>query len=119
MNDDFAAAGITFKLAGTTRTVNSVWAADGNELAMKKALRKGDYKTLNVYFQALSGGTLGYCYFPTTQSGNTLIIDGCSILYTSVPGGSQTNYNLGRVSPTFASLSVARISDETLLTHAL
>lgn len=52
-------------------SVNPTWAADGNELAMKKALRKGSYSALNLYFLKLGGGTLGYCYFPTTVSGTT------------------------------------------------
>jgi hypothetical protein len=32
---------------------------------MKKALRKGTYKDLNIYFMYAIGGNLGYCYFPT------------------------------------------------------
>jgi hypothetical protein len=64
---------------------------------MKTALRKGSYGTLNVYFQNLSGGLLGYCYFPESNpSSDTITTDGCSVLSTSVPGGSATNYNLGR-----------------------
>lgn len=99
MNDDYAQAGISFRLLGTTRTVNSQWANDGNELAMKKALRKGDYKTLNVYFQNLGDGLLGYCYFPVNgPTADDKIYDGCSVLFSSVPGGSTANYNLGRVS---------------------
>lgn len=62
---------------------------------MKKALRKGDYKTLNVYFLGLSGGLLGYCYFPDVNNANNLMYDGCSILFSSVPGGSTATYNLG------------------------
>ncbi len=40
---------------------------------------------------------LGYCYFPTsTSTGSTdFYYDGCTILSSSVPGGSETNYNLG------------------------
>ena len=39
----------------------------------------------------------GYCYFPTSvQSGsNDFYYDGCTILSSSLPGGSTTNYNLG------------------------
>ena len=53
--------GIQFVLAGTDYTVNSNWASDGAELEMKKSLRKGDYKTLNIYFQYAIGGNLGVC----------------------------------------------------------
>lgn len=59
LNENFAPQGISFTLAGTTRTINTNWADDGAELAMKKQLRKGDYGTLNVYFQREIGGNLG------------------------------------------------------------
>ncbi|KAL1614203.1 putative peptidase m43 pregnancy-associated plasma-a [Diplodia seriata] len=98
LNDNFGPSGISFTLAGTTRTINSNWADDGAELAMKKQLRKGDYGTLNVYFQREIGGNLGYCYFPDNVSSgsNDFYYDGCSILSASVPGGSATNYNEGK-----------------------
>ncbi|KAI5843155.1 metalloprotease 1 precursor [Tricharina praecox] len=97
LNADYASAGISFNLLGITRTTNSAWYNDQAESAMKAALRKGDYGTLNVYFQNLSGGILGYCYFPeSSPSAATIRTDGCSVLSTTVPGGSASNYNLGR-----------------------
>lgn len=51
-----------FVLEGITRTVNAGWANDvaGAQLASKKALRKGDYATLNIYFlKNLARGALG------------------------------------------------------------
>lgn len=63
-----AASGFQFTNAGTDWTINTSWASDGAELAMKKALRKGTYKDLNIYFQYAIGGNLGYCYFPTTAA---------------------------------------------------
>jgi hypothetical protein len=98
MNTDFAPHGISFSLKGTTRTVNSQWANDNAELTMKKALRKGTYSTLNIYFQTSLGGSLGYCYFPTTVStgSDDFYYDGCTILHTTVPGGSATGFNLGK-----------------------
>ena len=66
---------------------------------MKQALRKGDYKTLNVYFQSLANDLLGSCYFPVNKpTADDKVYDGCSVLFSSVPGGSTANYNLGRVS---------------------
>ncbi|KAF2839217.1 metalloprotease 1 precursor [Patellaria atrata CBS 101060] len=98
MNSNYAPYGIAFQLAGTDRTINSQWANDNNEMAMKRALRKGTYSSLNVYFQKSLGGNLGYCYFPTNASpGSTAYIqDGCTVLAASVPGGSATNYNQGK-----------------------
>lgn len=98
LNDNYAASGFSFTLKGTDRTYNANWARDGDELAMKRKLRKGDYKTLNLYYLSDLGQNLGYCYFPTNASpgSNTFIRDGCSILAASVPGGSATNYNEGK-----------------------
>ncbi|KAI0143172.1 metalloprotease [Xylariaceae sp. FL1272] len=99
MNDAYSPHGITFNLVSSDWTVNSNWAADGNETAMKKALRKGTYSDLNIYFLGnLGGGLLGYCYFPESShaTGSTnFILDGCTILAQSVPGGTAAPYNLG------------------------
>jgi hypothetical protein len=66
MNSDYAPHGISFTLKGTDRTVNANWAVDGNgnELAMKKALRKGTYRTLNLYFLKDLGQNLGILHSP-------------------------------------------------------
>jgi hypothetical protein len=97
LQNTFAPHGFSFTLKSTDYTVNSNWAEDGNELAMKRQLRKGDYKALNLYFLRSVGGNFGYCYFPTNAASGSsdFIRDGCTILYTTVPGGSATNYNLG------------------------
>ncbi|KAL2755360.1 hypothetical protein ACRALDRAFT_1064497 [Sodiomyces alcalophilus JCM 7366] len=98
INSDFAPLGISFSLQGITRTVNTRWSRDQDELQMKQSLRRGDYKTLNVYFVRDLGGNLGYCYFPTTASpGSTAFIrDGCTVHFDTVPGGGFTGYNLGK-----------------------
>jgi hypothetical protein len=54
MNQDYAATGYNFVLAGTTRTVNSDWfnnAAPGTsqQTSMKNTLRQGGAADLNVY----------------------------------------------------------------------
>lgn len=63
MNAAYAPYAISFTNAGTDWTVNSNYAADGSELAMKKALRKGTYADLNLYF-VNSMDYLGYWYVP-------------------------------------------------------
>ncbi|KAJ3565805.1 hypothetical protein NP233_g7406 [Leucocoprinus birnbaumii] len=104
MNKAYAAAGITWTLAGTTRTVNSDWfnnvGPDGSEQTdMKAALRVGGADTLNVYtvgFTSGSGaGLLGYSTFPSSYEGAPAD-DGVVMLYSSVPGGSAAPYNLGQ-----------------------
>lgn len=96
MNTAFAPQGVSFVNAGTDWTVNSNYANDGSETTMKRALRKGTYADLNLYF-VYSMDYLGYCYFPTSTSGSdsSFYLDGCTILSSTVPGGSETNFNLG------------------------
>ncbi|EEY15034.1 metalloprotease [Verticillium alfalfae VaMs.102] len=100
LNRDFAPHDVAFRLAGTDRTVNTGWARDSNEIAMKRALRKGTYKDLNLYTQvSLTDNALGYAYFPTsgaTSGSTTFIRDGVSIKAQTVPGGSQAGFNLGK-----------------------
>ncbi|KAK6954583.1 hypothetical protein Daesc_004550 [Daldinia eschscholtzii] len=98
MNADYGVHGITFNLVDTDWTVNRNWAADGDELGMKRALRKGTYSDLNIYFLGdLGGGLLGYCYFPdnVSEGSSDFYLDGCTILAHSVPGGDAAPYNLG------------------------
>ncbi|KAI0761713.1 metalloprotease [Irpex lacteus] len=104
LNQDYAGSGLTFTLAGTTRTVNSQWfnqvGPDSSlQTTMKSQLRQGGVNALNVYtvgFVSGSGaGLLGYSTFPSDYSSDPTD-DGVVMLFSSVPGGSTTNYNLGR-----------------------
>lgn len=96
MNTAYAPYDISFVQADADWTVNANWASDGAELAMKTALRQGTYADLNLYFIP-SMDYLGYCYFPTDSTGSDsdFTYDGCTILSSTVPGGSETNYNEG------------------------
>jgi hypothetical protein len=96
LNDAYAPHSISFTQAGADWTINSQYANDQAEQAMKKALRKGTYADLNVYFVP---GTryLGYAYFPQaiTPGSTQFIRDGVVIRSAAVPGGSLPEYNLG------------------------
>jgi len=101
MNQIYAKYGFQFKLVNYYYIKNANWAVDenGGEYQMKQALRKGDYRSLNIYFIYDISGNLGYCYYP--QSGaspgsEVFIYDGCTILYNTVPGGSYVDYNQGK-----------------------
>ena len=69
----FALSNISFHLLDVDYTVNDTWATDQNDADMKLALRKGNYSTLNIYFQTNLSTTaygdptqlLGYCTLPT------------------------------------------------------
>jgi len=104
LNNDYASCGITFTLAATDRTVNSDWfnnAGPGTsqQTAMKKALKKGTAAALNVYtvgfVSGAGAGLLGYATFPSDYA-SAPTDDGVVMLYSSTPGGSAANYNLGR-----------------------
>ena len=106
LNQDYGSSGLTFSLAGTTRTVNSQWfnqvGPDSSlQTTMKRQLRQGGQNALNVYtvgFTSGSGeGLLGYSTFPSDYSSNPTD-DGVVILFSSLPGGSTEGFNLGRVS---------------------
>ncbi len=101
MNDAYGPWNITFSLASTDFTVNELWAnstyGSTYELVMKRALRKGGYRDLNLYFLSnLGNGLLGVCRFPVDNpTANQLALDGCVNLAGSIPGGSVARYNLG------------------------
>lgn len=113
----YASSNISFKLAGTDFTVNNSWATDVNDLDMKNALRKGNYSSLNVYFQTNLSTTaygtatqlLGYCTLPTNVTyvpcagcapveypASNYALDGCNVLAGSMPGGPVIGYNTGK-----------------------
>ncbi|KAL4801425.1 hypothetical protein BDV18DRAFT_154935 [Aspergillus unguis] len=113
-------ATISYRLEGVTRHINDAWARNEDELAMKNALRKGTYRTLNVYFQSdlqvlagpgahnrhlgaseqLATSVLGFCTLPdpsinSTSPRSSYVKDGCNVLANTMPGGSLTHYNRG------------------------
>ncbi|KAG8826848.1 hypothetical protein FRC19_007180 [Serendipita sp. 401] len=100
MNAHYAGSGFTFTLSRVTRTRNSNWFyyADQDtaaEASMKRSLRVGGRNVLNVYSVGVGGGFLGYSAFPWRYS-NAPYNDGVVMLYSSVPGGTKTNYNQGK-----------------------
>lgn len=88
---------ITFSLAGTTYTDNAAWFADldANEVAIKARLAVDNRRNFNQYFGNFRAGLLGFCYFPNSFA-ETSTRHGCMNLFSSVPGGSSTNYNQGK-----------------------
>jgi hypothetical protein len=105
-------ASICFNFKGFDRTTNDTWAANGDDRAMKTALRRGTYNTLNIYYQSelqSSPGTvgvpagstlLGFCSLPSagvtpSTPPSVYILDGCNVLSGTMPGGDLNGYNLG------------------------
>ncbi|WP_086666814.1 zinc metalloprotease [Lentzea kentuckyensis] len=107
LNDGFAGVessaaaktGFTFVLQQTKRYTNDSWFAGAGESdsaaerSMKTQTRVGTAATLNIWSVDMDG--LGYARFPQWYAGDPKL-DGVVIKYTSVPGGSETNFNLGK-----------------------
>ncbi|KAG6037783.1 hypothetical protein E4U41_004738, partial [Claviceps citrina] len=103
LSADYELTGFRFKLVNTTRTVNRRWADFKHETEMKKALRQGDYRDLNLYFvdNLLPYGdtSFGRTQYPrdAPPDSDFFFLDGPVIKSDTVPGGgSPPPANLGR-----------------------
>ncbi|HET7900478.1 MAG TPA: zinc metalloprotease [Candidatus Nanopelagicales bacterium] len=98
LNAAYSSSGFAFALAGTDTTANDAWytTTDGTtaERQMKSALRRGTADDLNIYFNNMGGGLLGWSTFPANYAANP-VMDGVVILDESVPGGTAAPYNEG------------------------
>ena len=86
-----------FSLADTDTTTNSTWfnATRGSaaEAAMKKSLRRGSVRALNIYSLNVTG-TLGWSSLPSDAAAAPTN-DGVVVRFTTLPGGSYVGYNTG------------------------
>ena len=86
-----------FTLVSTDRTANNTWftsTGGTSETQMKTALHRGGAADLNFYTNGMGGGLLGWATFPWNYA-SAPQMDGVVCLYSSLPGGSTTNYNQG------------------------
>ncbi|MDX8030164.1 zinc metalloprotease [Lentzea sp. BCCO 10_0856] len=92
-----ANTGFTFVLQETKYWSNNAWFTgvdtESTEREMKTATRVGGASTLNVW--STNTSYLGFATFPNWYAGDPKM-DGVVFKYTSVPGGSATNFNLGK-----------------------
>lgn len=98
LNKAYAPTGIQYTLQGIDATVDADWTAGKESDQMKKSLRKGDYRTLNLYYVnniTIPGVPpttiiLGQCEFPALVSNwsDVFFKDGCRILLPTLPGGT-------------------------------
>ncbi|TQV93223.1 hypothetical protein V2A60_010342 [Cordyceps javanica] len=98
LNDAYDPSNLAFRLVNSTWTENATWAdyPDDNELAMKRALRKGDSRTVNIFFvPGLGAG--GVCVFPNmgAYEGDALALDACMVGSFSMPGNKGV-YAMGK-----------------------
>jgi hypothetical protein len=98
LNDAYASAGYSFNVVATTYSNNSSWYTAGYgttaESQMKNALRQGSADDLNMYFNNMGGGLLGWATFPSSYASKPKM-DGVVILTASMPGGNAAPYNEG------------------------
>jgi hypothetical protein len=98
LNSAYSSAGFAFNLVSTDTTKNDAWytaqPSTTAETQMKTALRIGGAADLNMYFNNMGGGLLGWATFPSSYAGSPKM-DGVVILTQSLPGGTATPYNLG------------------------
>ncbi|GAA5148349.1 zinc metalloprotease [Nocardioides marinquilinus] len=89
---DAVDTGFTFTLAGIDRFANDTWHRDGASSKYRSQTRKGGANALNIWL--VDFDYLGIATFPWDYARNPKI-DGIRVQYSSLPGGSATNYNLG------------------------
>jgi hypothetical protein len=98
LNAAYQDDGFTFNVVGTTVSDNDAWYTAGYgstaESQMKNALRQGDASDLNIYYNNMGGGLLGWATFPSSYASSPTM-DGVVILSASLPGGSAAPYNQG------------------------
>ncbi len=98
LNNAYASAGYAFNVVSTDYTNNDSYytcqPGTTGETNMKNALRKGTAKDLNIYFNNMGGGLLGWATFPSSYASKPKM-DGVVILTASLPGGTASPYNLG------------------------
>lgn len=87
-----ANTGFTFTLAGTDRYRNNQWHKDKQSSTYRKQTRLGGKNALNIWL--VDFAYLGIATFPWDYASNPKI-DGIRVQYSSLPGGSIPNYNLG------------------------
>ena len=92
LNSDYAGTGFSFKLAGIRRYKNNAWHQDMQSAHYRTVTRRGGARALNVWLVDFS--YLGIATFPWDYA-NQGAIDGIRVLWSSLPGGTEKNYNLG------------------------
>ena len=86
-----------FRVRSIDRTRNTDfynWKFQDDDKAAKKQLHRGGFDDLNIYIADLSGGLLGYAYYPGLAR-KKLFRDGLVVHKESLPGGSFDLYDRG------------------------
>jgi hypothetical protein len=87
-----ADTGFEFTLAGVDRFYDDAWHNDKQSNQYRRLTRQGGADALNIWLVEFP--YLGIATFPWDYR-NKGEIDGIRVLWSSLPGGSEQNYNLG------------------------
>jgi hypothetical protein len=100
LNGAFSTTPFQFQVASVDRRNNDNWFNAGpdslDEAKMKRNLHLGTAEELNIYSVNLPGGNIGSATFPWDYIAHPRL-DGISVLYSALPGGSAAPYNEGDV----------------------
>jgi len=98
LNEAYGSAGFVFSLRSVDRRLNSTWfkmtMGSSDERNAKAALAVDPTHVLNIYTAGPGNNLLGWAYFPWAYPENNFM-HGCVLLYTTLPGGTASPYNLG------------------------
>lgn len=96
LNVAFMGSGFQFELVEVFEHQNDSWwtALPSNDRAMKEATRKGDCKSLNIWYNNPSDGLSGWATFPS-WCGDDLGRDGVVCKHSTKKGGTTSSYNEG------------------------
>lgn len=106
LNNNFASTGYQFSLQNVSYTYDSSWSdinTNWDLTSLKRSLRQGNYADLNIYYfrsiTADNGYSLtGYCNYPANGNDyNTFWNDGCNLHVGTMPGGSFSPWNQGKI----------------------
>jgi hypothetical protein len=92
-SDVAAATRFRFVLKGVDRYSNSRWHRDEQTKKYRQRTRVGGPKTLNIWL--VDFAYLGIATFPWDYAARPGV-DGIRVQYTSLPGGSEANYDQGK-----------------------
>jgi len=93
LNRAFVNLDFSFNLMDVTRHYDTAWHTDRESVRYRSLTRQGGVNALNIWLVDFK--YLGIATFPWDYASNPKI-DGIRVQYSSLPGGTATNFNLGK-----------------------
>ncbi|KAJ3484897.1 hypothetical protein NLG97_g6944 [Lecanicillium saksenae] len=93
LNQDYVNMGFQFEFKGVDYNTSSTWAAGDEMASMRSTLRKGDYRSLNLFFIPVMKDN-GLCTLPTANE-DWKRSDGCVVRTDVRTNGQTTTHEVG------------------------